>query len=84
VFKLLNNPRKHFVTRGAMENARGIIQLLIKYGPIIDLSLYKAIYDCLVGGDPKQRTLRAIITNINTLYARPYNAKRNKGNAHGQ
>ncbi|GHU09938.1 hypothetical protein FACS1894151_08740 [Spirochaetia bacterium] len=83
VFKMLNNSRKHFITKGAMENARAIIQLLIKYGPIIELSLYKSIYDCLTGGDPKQRTLRSLITNINTRYSKPYNSKRKKGNVHG-
>jgi predicted phosphoadenosine phosphosulfate sulfurtransferase len=84
VFKLLNDPRKHFITKGAMENARGIIQVLIKYGSIIEPGLYKTIYDCLVGGDPKQRTLRAIITNINIRYSKPYSAKQNKGNANGK
>jgi predicted phosphoadenosine phosphosulfate sulfurtransferase len=83
VFRLLNNSRKHFVTKGAMENARDIIQLLIKYGSIIEPVLYKSIYDCLVGGDPKQRTLRAIISNIYRRYAQPHSAKRNKGNAIG-
>jgi predicted phosphoadenosine phosphosulfate sulfurtransferase len=83
VFKLLNNSRKHFITKGAMENARGIIQLLIKYGPIIEEKVYKNIYDCLVGGDPKQRTLRGIITTINTRYSRPYNAGRKGAKTHG-
>jgi predicted phosphoadenosine phosphosulfate sulfurtransferase len=69
VFKLLNNPYKHFITKSAMENAKDIIQLLIKYGLIIEEKVYKAIYNCLVGGDPKQRTLRALITNINVQYS---------------
>jgi predicted phosphoadenosine phosphosulfate sulfurtransferase len=74
VFKLLKTPRKNFITRGSMDNAQRIIQLLIKYGAIIEDKAYKTIHDCLVGGDPKQRTLRAIITQINCDYS-----KTNKG-----
>jgi hypothetical protein len=70
VFKLLNNPRKYFVTQGSMNSARRIIQLLIKYGSIIEPREYQTIYDCLLGGDPKQRTLRSIITNINVKYSK--------------
>jgi hypothetical protein len=46
------------------------VQLLLKYGPIIDAKTYKTIYECLVAGDPKQRTLRSIITTINGHYAK--------------
>jgi predicted phosphoadenosine phosphosulfate sulfurtransferase len=70
VFGMLNNSRKHFITQGSMYNARRIIQLLIKYGPIIQTREYKTIYDCLVGGDPKQRTLRSLITTINARYSK--------------
>jgi predicted phosphoadenosine phosphosulfate sulfurtransferase len=79
VFKLLNDPRKYFITRNAMDNAQRIIQLLIKYGPIIEEKVYKTIHDCLVGGDPKQRTLRAIITTVNSHYSQA-----NKGKSHGK
>jgi predicted phosphoadenosine phosphosulfate sulfurtransferase len=79
VFKMLNNHRKYFLTKPALENARSIIQLLVKYGPIVEPREYQAIYDCLIGGDPKKRALRGIITNINMRYA-----KANKGEkAHG-
>ena len=82
VYKLLNNPAKNFLTRGSMENAKNIIQLLIKYGPIVNGKAYKSIYDCLVGGDPKQRALRAIITNINMTYS--HENKNKKGKQHGK
>jgi len=42
----------------------------LKYGFLIEGKAYRNIYDCLVGGDPKQRTLRAIITQVNCDYAR--------------
>jgi predicted phosphoadenosine phosphosulfate sulfurtransferase len=79
VFKMLKTPRNNFITKGSMENARRIIQLLIKYGPVIEDKVYKTIHDCLVGGDPKQRTLRALITNINVQYSQA-----NKGKTHGK
>ncbi len=78
VFKLLNNPKKNFVTKGAMENARRIVQLLIKYGTIIETKVYRQIYDSLTGGDPKQRTLRAIITVISMQYANKYDRSKRK------
>jgi len=70
VFNLLNNYRKHFITKVSVENAHSMIQLLIKYGPIIDSNLYKSMYNCLVGGDPKKRTLRSLIIQINSRYAK--------------
>jgi len=79
VFKMLNNSKKHFITEGSLGNAHRIIQLLIKYGPIINMNGYKKIYDCLVGGDPKQRTLRAIITNVNMWYSHANHGRRNNG-----
>jgi predicted phosphoadenosine phosphosulfate sulfurtransferase len=79
VYKLLNNPRKNFVTKGSMDNAQRIIQLLIKYGPIIEKREFRTIYDCLVGGDPKQRTLRALITTINMRYSHAHNGSKKHG-----
>jgi hypothetical protein len=70
VYRLLNDPRKNFIALSSMDNARRIIQLLLKYGPIIEEKMFKNIYDCLVGGDPKRRTLRAIITQINCDYSK--------------
>jgi predicted phosphoadenosine phosphosulfate sulfurtransferase len=70
VFSMLNNAKEHFITTSSMKNAKNIIQLLIKYGLIIEDKTYHAIYDCLVGGDPKQRTLRSLIANINIQYTR--------------
>ena len=80
VYRLLKNPIEHFHSKGSLKNAKRMIQLLVKYGICIveEKKIYKLIYDCLIGGDPKSRTLRAIITNINMSYAhggRKNNAK---------
>lgn len=77
VFKLLNNPKKHFVTKGAMKNALFVSRTLIKYDMMIEPQVYKKFYECLVGGDPKQRALRAIIVNINSIYFNKANRKKN-------
>lgn len=79
VFRMLNNPRKHFVTRGALEGARRMIRLLIKYSPVIDMKAYKTIYDCLAGGDPKQRTLRSLITAVNARYSKAGKGEKERG-----
>ena len=77
LYKLLQNPRKNFPTKGSLANAQRMIQVLIKYGPIIEKRVYKLIYDCLVGGDPKRRTMRAIITTINMTYSHLNNGRKN-------
>jgi predicted phosphoadenosine phosphosulfate sulfurtransferase len=79
VFKMLKNHRNYFPGKSSLENAKNIIQLLIKYGPIIEPKEYRTIYDCLVGGDPKQRTLRGIITNINTRYSKANKREKTHG-----
>ena len=81
VYKLLGNPRKNFLTKGSLKNARRMIQLLIKYGPIITgENVYKHIYDCLVGGDPKSRTYRGLITTINANYSHAHKNTKEKPN----
>jgi predicted phosphoadenosine phosphosulfate sulfurtransferase len=79
VYKLLSNPRKNFPMKGSLENAQRMIQVLIKYGPIIEKKVYKLIYDCLVGGDPKRRTMRAIITTICMQYSQANDGRKNHG-----
>jgi predicted phosphoadenosine phosphosulfate sulfurtransferase len=77
VYKMLRNHKENFLTKSSLENAQGIIDFLIKYGPIIEDNMYKKIYDCLVGGDPKQRTKRALITQANMKYSHANNGRKN-------
>jgi predicted phosphoadenosine phosphosulfate sulfurtransferase len=80
VFKLLSNPKKNFVMYSSLENAHHIIKVLIKYGSIIDDDrIYRTIFDCLIAGDPKQRTLRGIITSINLKYSNANNGRKQNG-----
>jgi len=82
VFKLLQNPKKNFFMKGSLHNANHIIKMLIKYGLIIENNekVYKTIYECLIAGDPKSRTLRAIITNITMTYSQKYDVRSKKKN----
>jgi predicted phosphoadenosine phosphosulfate sulfurtransferase len=68
VFKILSNPRKHFISIMSLRNARHIMRLLLKYSAMIKPKLYRTIYETLISGDPKQRMLRAIISNIHICY----------------
>jgi len=78
VFKLFSNPKKNFVMYSSLYNADRIIKMLLKYSPIISERTWRGIYDCLVAGDPKQRTLRALITQINYEYTKDYRWEKNK------
>jgi len=78
VFKLLSNPKKNFVMYSSLYNADRIIKALIKYSQIISDKVWRNIYDCLIAGDPKQRTLRAIITQVNYEYTKDYRWEKNK------
>jgi predicted phosphoadenosine phosphosulfate sulfurtransferase len=78
VYKLLQNPSKNFVMESSLYNARQIIKVLIKYGSIIEDKVYRVMYDSLIAGDPKQRTLRGIITNINCDYSHKHNGSKKK------
>jgi hypothetical protein len=65
--------------QSSLYNANRIIKMLIKYSLTIDEKFYRAIYDCLVAGDPKQRTLRGLITNITSSYAKVNDMGRKRG-----
>ncbi|MBP8699783.1 MAG: phosphoadenosine phosphosulfate reductase family protein [Syntrophorhabdaceae bacterium] len=41
-----------------------VMNLMIKFGAIIDNKKYQDLYNILVAGDPKQRTIRAFYTSI--------------------
>lgn len=43
-----------------------VMNLMIKFGAIIDNKKYQDLYNILVAGDPKQRTIRAFYTSIQT------------------
>ncbi|MDR0472311.1 MAG: phosphoadenosine phosphosulfate reductase family protein [Treponema sp.] len=80
VFKMLGAPQKYFPTEGSRENAKKITLLILKYGSCITgEKTYRNIYDCLIGGDPKRRTLRGLITSINADYSKATKKEKHHG-----
>ena len=70
VLKLLNNIDKVFQTESLKENAKRVKKAILKYWFAIEKeSHWRTIYDCLIAGDDKVRTLRGIINSIQRDYA---------------
>lgn len=49
-----------FTTKNQKRTKNDVSGLLIRFGPIINNKTYKALYNCVVAGDPKGRSFRAI------------------------
>lgn len=62
--ELLNN-EDYFTTETQIKNREKYTRFVIQRGTIIeDNKVWKTIYNALIGGDPKGRTLRALYTNV--------------------
>lgn len=66
---LFENPDKYFTTELTRKVADQYRKLIIKMDGMARERDYRKIYDALVAGDPKLRTLRAIIVDIASSYA---------------
>ena len=66
---LFENPGKYFTNDLTGKVANEYRKLLIRTDSMIQDKHWRQIYDALVAGDPKLRTLRAIRNNIATSYA---------------
>ena len=66
---LLNN-EDFFTTDSAKKNRKGIKNIILQFNNKIDNKIYKQLYNCLVAGDPKARTLRGIQMAIMTSNAK--------------
>lgn len=66
---LFKNPDKYFTTPLTRTTARRYRNQVIKMEYMLQQKHYKQLYDGLVAGDPKQRTLRATVMNASTDYA---------------
>ncbi|MCQ2059781.1 MAG: phosphoadenosine phosphosulfate reductase family protein [Bacteroidaceae bacterium] len=63
VFELLNDPTR-FTTASQIKNRDTYQRMICLHGVLITNTMYKEIYNALVGGDPKNRSYRAIISNL--------------------
>lgn len=66
---LFEDPDRYFTTELTRDVAKAYIKLLVKFDGMIEPSHYRRIYDALVAGDPKRRTLRALYHDIASSYA---------------
>ena len=63
VIEFINNP-DNLTSRVRINNIKAVRQLLLKFQTDIQQKDYKRIYDLLVAGDPKARTLRAVAMTL--------------------
>lgn len=69
LLKLFSNMERNFPTQHKMGVARAYRKLFLKVGLILTEKDYKQMYEGLISGDPKKRTLRALYTNIYKKYS---------------
>jgi predicted phosphoadenosine phosphosulfate sulfurtransferase len=66
---LFDEPEKHFTTQLTRHVAAQYKKLLAKLDGMARPRDYRKMYDALVAGDPKLRTLRAITMDVATAYS---------------
>ncbi len=62
VMDMVNNPHKWFKNKHALMLAGQYKQFVIKFGGSFDGKMWREVYEGMLGGDTKGRTLRALIT----------------------
>lgn len=72
MFEVINNPKKYFRNPHAIAVCKQYRSTVIKYSEIITDEQYRKLYEGLMGGDTKTRTLRAIRQNIRADYLKRY------------
>jgi len=73
---LFENPGKYFHTDARIKLAKDYRKVYIKYFSFMNQKHFKKMYEGIMAGDPKKRTLRAIITDISTDYVKDVKGKR--------
>lgn len=68
LLKLFSDMKRNFPTQHKMEVARAYRKLFLKTGLVLIEKDYKQMYEGLISGDPKKRTLRALYTSIYQKY----------------
>ncbi len=66
---LWEEPDRYFTTKVTREVAKRYRKAIVKMDGMIRDRDYRMMYDALVAGDPKIRSLRAIIMNVHSSYA---------------
>ena len=79
---LLLNPYKYFDTEHKRYVAHCYRRMFIKMDAMAQKDDYKDMYEGLIGGDPKQRTLRAIYKQVAAGYAEKAKRQKQGGAVH--
>lgn len=83
---LFEHPERYFLNDARREVARCYRQLYVKGFSFMNQKHFKKMYEALMAGDPKKRTLRAVYTDIFTdyvKYSRQTAGKTKEVNNHG-
>ena len=67
---LFEKPEDYFTTKARQDMARSYKQLYVKGFSFMTERHFKKMYEAMMAGDPKKRTLRAIYTDIFTDYVK--------------
>lgn len=65
---LFKEPEKHFTNPESLRLARDVRKLIVRYHFMLDNSIYKRLYEMMLTGDPKRRTLRSIAATMASNY----------------
>lgn len=60
----LLDQKERFITPSAIANYQRMRKVVLQYSPIMTNRDFKAVYNALLGGDPKSREYRAIMVHI--------------------
>lgn len=70
VLGMLSNIPKNFESPSKIKNAEILKKLILRNGAEINASQWHEIYGVLIAGDPKQRAVRGLYTNIRSEYSK--------------
>ena len=76
---LFEAPEQYFTTKARQDLARSYKQLYVKGYSFMTERHFKKMYEAMMAGDPKKRSLRAIYTDIFTDYVKYARATQGKG-----
>ena len=73
LIEVINNPTVYFKNKHALKVCEKYRHLVVQFNAIITKEQYKRLYEGLMAGDTKTRTLRAIRSNIFLYYLKSEN-----------
>lgn len=78
VFEIFNNPGLYFTGKQQKRVAYDYRAFVLKYSEVFDYNMWRVVYNALIGGDPKERTLRSLYTKISGSIVKESNKENKK------